>query len=131
MKREEELLKPVRELWGSVLWQAVRDYRCSILYGNDEGYAILPGDKKVLYQGDIENELTVMGYGDWLPRIKEATIRVRKYMDKLAPTIQRGEKRYEDCPGCGGRDKLRIWYGRRRVCCHCESCDVAYIYWRG
>jgi len=130
MKKEEELLKPIRNLWGAVLWQTVRDYRVACLYGDETGYAIEPGNKKALFEKNIANELEVMGYGEWLPKIKASALRVRAYMDKIAPTIKRGEKRHVDCPGCGGVNTLRVWYGRKRVCCHCEACEICYIYWR-
>ena len=127
MVNNEELLECCRRIWSATTAQAIRDYQAAWLYGDERGWAVTPG-KKVFDAKSIGHELTEMGYGAYLKKIKDAALRVRRFVDDKAKSIE-DEIEFFDCPGCGAKDALRLFRGKRRICARCSSCDIAYITW--
>ena len=116
MTREEALMIPIRRLWAAVVVQGVRDYRKAI-FEEDWSEA-----------RHIEKQFSIMGFGEYMPRLRENTERFRREIDREIRRNPAKRRRIIDCPACGAERKVWIVRRRKSVACACFSCGIKYYF---
>lgn len=109
-------MERARSLWAAVVERAVLDYR----------KAVFERDESAMRT--IEKQVEFMGYGDYMPKIRENAERFKKEVDAEIRRDPRKRRRYIDCPACHAEKKCEILRRDKSLRAICYSCGIRYYF---
>lgn len=120
MTTEETLMGLIRRLWAAVVERAILDYRHAI-FDNDE-----------TEMNSIEKQMEIMGYGEYMPKIKWNALRFKHVVDAEIKRDPKKRRRYMTCPACGAEGRVEIIRRTASLSAICYSCGIRYRFplWR-
>ena len=111
---DELYMEAARRLWAATVERGVLDYRKAIFERNE------PEART------IEKQMEVMGYGEYMPKIKENAERFRRVVDAEIRRDPKKRRRVIDCPACGSEGRCEIIRRRTALSAICYSCGIRY-----
>lgn len=117
---DEALMQCARRLWGATVERGVLDYRQALFKGDEDEART------------IEKQMDVMGYGEYMPKLRENTERFKRAVDAEIRRDPKKRRRVIDCPACGSKRRCEIIRRKTALSAICYACGVRYHFpvWR-